>query len=120
MTATLNLTQAAALAKCHPDTLRQMMKDRKAPGTKIGRAWVVTESKFLAWLDSRCPSTDDQVQHISGSEGQLLAESIGNHLAQRTRERLKNLSTSSEIGSGGGTRLATRARSQSARQRSDG
>lgn len=117
---TLDLQKAAALANCHPNTLRQMMKDGEAPGTKIGRAWVVTESTFMAWLDRRCQSTDEQAQHTSGSEGQSLAESIANHRAQRTRDKLKNLSMPSEIGSGAGSGLATRGRSQSARQRSDG
>jgi 5-methylcytosine-specific restriction endonuclease McrA len=48
---TLDIHEAAALARCHPDTMRKMMKSGEAPGTKIGRAWVVTQPLFENWLN---------------------------------------------------------------------
>lgn len=47
---TLDVHEAAALAKCHPDTMRKLMKAGEAPGAKIGRAWVVREECIFDWL----------------------------------------------------------------------
>jgi excisionase family DNA binding protein len=47
---TLDVHEAAALAKCHPDTIRKMMKAGRFPGTKVGRAWRVTEQAFEEFL----------------------------------------------------------------------
>jgi excisionase family DNA binding protein len=50
VTPTLTLIEAAALAGCHPDTMRRMMKSREAPGTKVGRRWICTAEVFADYL----------------------------------------------------------------------
>lgn len=48
---TLDVHQAAALARMHPDTMRKMMKAGEVPGAiKPGRAWVIREEDFNAWV----------------------------------------------------------------------
>lgn len=47
---TLDIHQAAALAKCHPETMRKMMKARVAPGARIGRKWIIDEPTLQEWL----------------------------------------------------------------------
>jgi hypothetical protein len=37
---TLNLTEAAAFLKMHPEELRSRAKQGLVPGAKIGRRWV--------------------------------------------------------------------------------
>jgi hypothetical protein len=47
---TLDLNEAAARAGISVETMCHKMRTRQAPGTKIGRAWVVTTDLFEAWL----------------------------------------------------------------------
>ncbi|WP_373279706.1 helix-turn-helix domain-containing protein [Chitinimonas arctica] len=47
---TYTLEQAAALAQCHPETLRNKIKASEAPGRKIGRAYVILENDLAAYL----------------------------------------------------------------------
>jgi excisionase family DNA binding protein len=51
---TLDLEEAAAILKCHPDSLRHLVKHGDVPGTKVGRAWVFVESQLMEWLEERC------------------------------------------------------------------
>lgn len=50
---TLDILQAAYVAKCHPDTLRKMAKAGDVPATKIGRAWVFPEALLHGWIEKR-------------------------------------------------------------------
>ncbi|QDQ28268.1 helix-turn-helix domain-containing protein [Chitinimonas arctica] len=47
---TYTLEQAAALAQCHPETLRHKIKASEAPGRKVGRAYVILETDLAAYL----------------------------------------------------------------------
>lgn len=51
---TLDLDEAAALAKCHPDHLRKLAVNGQVPATKVGRSWVFVEELFHEWLLARC------------------------------------------------------------------
>lgn len=49
---TINLTEAAALAHCHPDTLADLARAGEAPGAKIGRSWVFSERLLVEWIEN--------------------------------------------------------------------
>jgi len=96
----LDVHQAAAEAKCHPDTLRKMAKAGEVPATKIGRAWVFPAHLLQQWIDERCHSTDAPGAPSGGS---ALAARLASQRAQRTEKPLKNSKRSFSNGSGGGT-----------------
>jgi len=50
---TIGLREAAALAKCSPDRLREMAKAGWVPGTKIGRCWIFPVHLLEGWLAGR-------------------------------------------------------------------
>lgn len=104
---TLNIIEASTRAQCHPDTLRKLMATGEAPGTKIGRGWVVSEELLQQWIDSRCLSTSEKERAQSGCEGQLLAKSIASHRKQLIQMRQKNLKTRSGPASGDAADSAT-------------
>lgn len=83
--------EAARRALCHPDTLRKMMADGEAPGTKVGRRWIVSEEVFQEWIDKRCRSTDETTLRIGGSG---LAERLANQRALRIELKRKSMSAS--------------------------
>ena len=47
---TLDLHEAAALLKLHPDTLQRRAKAGEIPGAKPGKAWVFLDEDLIAWL----------------------------------------------------------------------
>ncbi|QDQ25977.1 helix-turn-helix domain-containing protein [Chitinimonas arctica] len=79
---TYTLEQAAALAQCHPETLRNKIKASEAPGRKVGRAYVILENDLAAYLrgeyvrpgqaavgpkgTTTCPSTSKKIA-VSGT-----------------------------------------------------
>lgn len=46
----LDVDEAAARAKCHPDTMRKLAAAREVPATKIGRRWVFPEHLLQEWM----------------------------------------------------------------------
>lgn len=90
---TLKLPQAAERAGCHQETLRRMMKDGEAPGTKIGRAWIVSEELFQQWINNRCLCTDAAVPPSGGS---ALAARLAARLKQQTAKKPRNSKKSSQ------------------------
>ncbi|MEX0733304.1 MAG: helix-turn-helix domain-containing protein [Steroidobacteraceae bacterium] len=76
----LTYREAAAIAKCHPDTLRKLMKVGEAPGTKIGRRWIVPRGLLLQWIDERC-------RRLSAYSGDILDESALAARLRAARER---------------------------------
>jgi excisionase family DNA binding protein len=81
--ATLDVHQAAKIAKCHPDTLRKMAADRLVPATKIGRAWVFPAKQFLQWIELRCPRVVTPPGSLLG--GSTLAARLAARRTQRAR-----------------------------------
>jgi len=49
----LDLTEAAALLRIHPQTLKKMAIRRSVPAIKVGRLWRFRASDMQEWLDSR-------------------------------------------------------------------
>jgi excisionase family DNA binding protein len=54
----IDFKEAARRSGCSPDHMRKLMKAGKAPGTKIGRSWIVPEEIFQEWLGTRQVSAD--------------------------------------------------------------
>jgi excisionase family DNA binding protein len=50
---TLDLRQAAALLKMHPQTVRRRAIAGEIPAAKPGRSWVFVEADLVAWLRAR-------------------------------------------------------------------
>ncbi|PHV09987.1 multidrug DMT transporter permease [Chitinimonas sp. BJB300] len=46
---TYSIKEAAKLLRCHPETLRQLTKQGKAPGRKVGRCYVYLEQDLLQY-----------------------------------------------------------------------
>lgn len=114
---TLDIHQAAELAHCSPDHMRKLMKSGDAPGTKIGRAWVVSSAVFQKWLDDRCHFTAAQAARIGGYG---LAERLAAQRAQRSAQKRKNSSASSQNAFGAETSSGIEAQSHGMRQPSGG
>jgi len=50
---TLDLSEAAAFLKMHPEEVRRRAKLGLIPGAKAGRAWVFIDEDLAAWLRER-------------------------------------------------------------------
>ncbi|HJS91647.1 MAG TPA: helix-turn-helix domain-containing protein [Steroidobacteraceae bacterium] len=84
MAPTVGLEEAAALLRCHPDTVRKMAKAGELPGTKVGRAWVFHTQRLLQWLDTRCAEASLSRRGSDLAAGSDLARRLA---AQRERRR---------------------------------
>jgi hypothetical protein len=104
----LDIKEAAARAKCHPDTLRKLAADLsnpdRPPGVKIGRPWVFPEELFQKWIDNQCLSINVQ-DHPSG--GSALAAKLAVRRAQRIGKRQKSSRKSSRRDYGASASSAT-------------
>ncbi len=113
----LDVHEAAAEAKCHPDTLRKMAKAGEAPGCKIGRKWVFPADLFNDWIKSKCLSTNAPGAPSGGS---ALAERLAARRAQRTAHKRKSSSKSSPSACGDGISSETVVPFPGKRRLSDG
>src|SRR4051812_25838344 len=107
---TLNLEEAAAFLKLHPEELRHRAKRGVLPGAKVGRRWVFVDEDLVAFLRSlyasahpalRVQSERDSACHLvsggrsGGLTSSLQAESeYAELLKPRTRPSLKSCATS--------------------------
>lgn len=80
---TLDLSEAATLAACHPDTLRRLARLRVVPSTKIGRRWIFPRELLLEWINEKSHSPRARPFGTGNDQGPTLAE--------RLRARLKDL-----------------------------
>src|SRR5581483_1214208 len=113
----LDVHQAAAEAKCHPDTLRKMAKAGEVPACKIGRAWVFAEELFQQWINARCLSTNVRPAESGGSG---LAARLASQRARRIASKQQNSSSRSATDSGDIASSETVVRFPGHRQPSDG
>lgn len=100
---TYDLREAAAIAKVHYQTLRQMAASKKPdrpPGAKIGRAWVFPCHLFDRWIEEQCLSTKDPGPISGGAVGQSLANRIAKRREQLTEKKRKSLKSASASASG--------------------
>jgi excisionase family DNA binding protein len=106
---TYTLQEAAAFAKCHPETFRQLIKIGKAPGIKVGRRYVILEAELDTYLrgeyvgrgqaaaetwSTACPSTNLTTQAVGTliSQAPVVSE-LDALLAPVTNKRRKNCMT---------------------------
>jgi excisionase family DNA binding protein len=80
----LDLDEAAALTKCHRDTLCTLARERKVPSTKVGRKWVFPRDLLQVWIKERCQSPVRQAG--IGTVQQTLAERLRVSREQRIRD----------------------------------
>lgn len=59
---TLDLTQAAMLLHCDPETVRGKVASGEIPGAKIGRAWVFIEVDLIDWLRTQYGKTQQEAE----------------------------------------------------------
>jgi excisionase family DNA binding protein len=89
--------EVAAYLGCHIDTARRMLHDKRLPGVKVGRKWIVPTHVLEQWLTAQCHSTEDATHHTGGSR---LAEKLADRLAQKIGRRRKSSSRSLPNASG--------------------
>jgi len=114
---TLDVLEAAALAKVHPDTMRRMMRSGEAPGAKIGRAWVVTEEQFQKWMEDKCRSTSAAP---GGHGGLSSVDKFVSRLGRKIASKQKNSNSRSKTDSGAERSSETVVPFRGMRQQSDG
>ena len=77
--------ECARRALCSSDHMRKMMLNGEAPGTKVGRRWIVAEELFQQWIDERCRANLSKAGGIHNK--QPLANRLATRLAQRRTAR---------------------------------
>lgn len=90
---TLGLKKAAAMVNLHPQTLRQMAIEGKAPGAKPGKKWVFIVSDLADWLRGQYVSGTEQTQQpqqCRSSSDQIPASTGADSLPQ-TGDEYENL-----------------------------
>jgi hypothetical protein len=65
---TLDLSQAAAFLRMHPEELRRRAKAGLIPGAKIGRAWVFLQSDLADYIRSRYSQPRQALRVTLGKE----------------------------------------------------
>lgn len=51
----MTVEQVAQFLQLPEVTVRQLLRERKLPGRKVGRAWRVLRSELIAWLKETEP-----------------------------------------------------------------
>ena len=86
---TLDLHQAAALLRAHPETVRAGAAAGSIPGAKVGRAWVFIEADLLDYLrqhyKTKAPTCDSTNAATPG--GRISDAATAKALARQTRPR---------------------------------
>jgi hypothetical protein len=88
---TLDLKEAAAFLKIHPETMRQMALAKKVHGTKIGRRWVFLQEHLVQLLTGDYPKQGGLRLVVNNSQEQTKWQST----KEKTTERTTGISTSS-------------------------
>ena len=66
---TLNLQEAAAFLRLHPEELRKRAKAGRIPGAKVGRSWVFVDEDLASYLPSLYGRPRQALQVTSPKEG---------------------------------------------------
>lgn len=83
VTPMLTLSEAAAMAKCGRERLRQLAAAGEVPATRVGRRWVFSQRLLLEWLEARMKAPREVKRGLYEEPGAALAR----HLAQQRKER---------------------------------
>jgi excisionase family DNA binding protein len=98
---TLNLVEAAALLKIHPNTLAALAAKGKAPAAKIGRAWAFIEEDLAMYIRERyikeapCRSTSRRAAKSGGSISGMLVDGYVALLEKRIAAKRRSGTTRS-------------------------
>ena len=102
---TYNVTQAAAYLKCHPETVREMIRSGKLLAAKVGRSYCIRQIHLDALIaeaenqavqalarsrsKQQCPSINEKT--VSGTLifGHRAAAELDNLLARKTSKKPK-------------------------------
>lgn len=102
---TLDLLEAAAFLKVHPETLRRRARTGDIPSAKPGKGWVFIEDDLVDWLrrdyagraraveagEMQC-STEDRTAGIGGcGSPRQTAEKYASLLERKTRKTPRNM-----------------------------
>ena len=80
---TLDLKEAAALLKLHPEVLRRKAVAGEVPGRKFGKKWVFVKEHLCDFISGRFPVQRQALKIISGS----LQKSGTDKACQSTKEK---------------------------------
>jgi excisionase family DNA binding protein len=86
LTPTLGVVEAAALLRCHPDTVCKMAAQGEIPAAKVGRSWVFCTELLLAWLAKRCEQPKPSSVSTWNPKNSLAAR-LQRRREERQRER---------------------------------
>jgi hypothetical protein len=75
---TYTLQEAAAICLCHPETYRQLIKESKAPGRKIGRCYVIAAEQLAAYIRGEYLANRHAAAATEGTTCQSIKERIAN------------------------------------------
>ena len=92
---TLSLTEAAKFLRVHPETLRQLARQGKIPGAKVGRAWVFLEEDLAEYLRSLYASPRQALRVTLGKEVSECHFATRFHLVDRHHHTRRQTSMSS-------------------------
>lgn len=86
---TLDLTQAAALLRAHPETVRAGAAAGTIPGAKVGRAWVFIQADLLDYLRNqyRTKAPTCESTNAATPGGPISDAAVVKALARQTRPR---------------------------------
>ncbi len=66
----LDLPEAAALLRIHPQTLKKMAIRHSVPAIKVGRLWRFRASDLSGWVDSRVSSVQNDSERRASERRQ--------------------------------------------------
>ena len=102
---TYNVAQAAAYLKCHPETVREMIRSGKLLAAKIGRSYCIRQAHLDALLaeaenqsvqalarsrsTQQCPYINEKTVSGTLTFGHQAAAELDNLLARKTNKKPK-------------------------------
>jgi len=102
---TYNVVQAAAYLKCHPETVREMIRSGKLLAAKVGRSYCIRQAHLDALLaeaenqsvqalarsrsKQQCPSINEKTVSGTLTFGHQAAAELDNLLARKTNKKPK-------------------------------
>ncbi|MFS6937897.1 helix-turn-helix domain-containing protein [Neisseria animaloris] len=106
---TYDVTEAAAYCKCHPETIREHIREGRIAASKPGRKYCITQPALDAFLseqeneqlqaslksrsEEKCRFTEDQTVFITLTSQRNVAAELDNLLALKTRKKPKGCTT---------------------------
>ncbi|QEY27137.1 DNA-binding protein [Neisseria zalophi] len=103
---TFDVNEAAEYCKCHPETIRQHIRQGRLVASKPGRKYCIKQSALDAFLvsqencqlqaslisrsEKKCQYTKERTESITLTLPHKAAKELDNRLAPKTRKKPKN------------------------------